>query len=88
MKDQKRISKGPSYWNDNIKPCASANVATLVANANSLRAASSRHQTMLHCHNKYSAHIVKSMCVWEALDVGGRGTAPVKPALCVGVVDE
>src|SRR6185436_16206769 len=35
-----------------------------------------------------SAHVVKSMCVWEALDVSGRGTAPAKPALCVGVVDE
>ena len=35
-----------------------------------------------------SAHVVKSMCVWEALDVSGRGTAPAKPALCVGVVDD
>jgi len=26
--------------------------------------------------------------VWEALDVSGRGTAPAKPALYVGVVDE
>jgi len=50
--------------------------------------ATTHHQTMLHCHNKYSAHIVKSMCVWEALDVSGRGAAPAKPALYVGVVDE
>jgi hypothetical protein len=28
------------------------------------------------------------LCVWEALDVSGRGTAPAKPALCVGVVHE
>jgi hypothetical protein len=25
-------------------------------------------------------------CVWEVLDVSGRGTAPASPALCVGVV--
>jgi hypothetical protein len=28
------------------------------------------------------------VCVWEALDVSGRGTAPAKPALYVGVADE
>jgi hypothetical protein len=53
-----------------------------------IRPATTRHQTMIHCHNKYSAHIVKRECVWEALDVSGRGTAPAKPALYVGVVDE
>ena len=51
-------------------------------------AATFRRQKCLHCHNKYSAHIVKSVCVWEALDVSGRGTAPAKPALCLGVVDD
>ena len=75
----------PPYWSNNVMPCASAYVARLAANAKGLRTASSRRQTMLHCYNKYSAHVVKSMCVWEALDVSGRGTAPAKPALCVGV---
>jgi CRP-like cAMP-binding protein len=28
---------------------------------------------------------IRGLCVWEALDVSGRGTAPAKPALCVGV---
>ena len=38
---------------------------------------------MLHCHNKYPAHIVNSMCVWVALEASGRGTAQAKPALWV-----
>jgi hypothetical protein len=36
-----------------------------------------------------SYHLSYRDCgVWEALDVSGRGTAPAKPALYVGVVDE
>jgi len=47
-----------------------------------IKPATTRRQTMLHGHNKYSTHIVESMCTWVALDVSGRGTSPARPALC------
>jgi hypothetical protein len=40
----------------------------------------------LRCHSDFSLRVVLGLCVWEALDVSGRGTAPARPALCLGVV--
>ena len=50
--------------------------------------AATRLEILLRCHFNYFANEVPSHCVWEALAVSGRGTAPAKPALCLGVVDD